>query len=478
MWQPRKVARRRETPQHRRVSGRNDALRCRWGLLIVSCVACSAEDLLRVELPAEVSPTTIVIARRGESVEAFAFEGAPPSPLPGLRISDAPLELTVLGLDTPLIDLGLAGAPGALTVVGPASAGVPLGPAQRAWARTITLDDAGAWASASAADTGVTVEAVPACLPLVARDVPLPPDIELRALYARDDESVTLITEDARRRSQWQRVRAGVAEPGPDEIPGLSVRTGARGPDGAEWIAGFREGQGPELWRRLAGGTFVRVPDSPGMAAGGEESEVRWISAFEGGLWVINRVGILERYQRGAWDRQVLPPEPIPSRVFASLAARGADDLMLVTPYAFAGPEQRWVLHVRGSTVVSVELRDVRPTAVAWVDSLEAYVVGTTSGGAFRVDGRQLTELTGGTVTSMGSMVFFVRDASHGRWGGIVFGGLNGFLREYYQGSGLCLTAQGLAFNATDLVPAGRAFVAAGTSQPPSRRPLVSWIER
>lgn len=477
MWQPRKVARQRKTPQHGAVSGR-DALRCGWALFLVSCTACSTEDLLRVELPEQASVTTVVIARRGESVSAFAFEGAPSSPLPGLRISDAPLELTALGLDTPLEKLGLAGAPGELTVVGDANTGVPLGPAQRAWARTITADDTGAWTSSPTTDTGVIVEAVPACLPLIARDVPLPPDIELRALYPRDDESVTLVTEDLQRRSQWHRIRAGVAEPGPDEIPGLSVRTGAHGPDGAEWVAGFREGIGPELWRRLPGATFVRVPDSPGMAAGGEDSEVRWISAFEGGLWVISRVGIVERYQRDVWDRHILPPEPIPSRVFASLSARSADDLMLVTPYAFAGPEQRWVLHVRGSTVVSVELGNARPTAVAWVESLQAYVVGTTSGGAFRVDGRQLTELTGGTVASMGSMVFFVRDAAHGRWGGVVFGGLNGFLREYYEGSGLCLTAQGLAFNATDLVPAGRAFVASGTSQPPSRRPLVAWIER
>jgi hypothetical protein len=475
MWQPRKVAPERETPQHGRVSGRHDALRCAWSLLVVSCVACSTEDLLGVELPADDSPTTLVIARRGESVEAFAFEGAPPSPLPGLRISDAPLELTVLGMDTPLIDLGLAGAPGALTVVSPASAGVPLGPAQRAWARTITVDDAGAWASASAADTGLRAAEAPACRPLVARDVPLPPGAEPRALYTRDEESATLITEDAQKRSQWHRVRAGVAEPGPDELPGLSVRAGAFGPDGAEWIAGFREGIGPELWRRLPGATFVRVPDSPGMAAGGEDAEVRWISAFDGGLWVIDRVGIVERYRGDAWDRYIAPAEPIPSRVFASIAARGADDVAVILPFTFDGGEPRHLVHVRGSTVTSIELGDVYPHTVSWIEALDSYIVGSEVGQIYRLGPQQLTDVALGV---MGSKVFAVRQAVHGRWRGVLYVGLNGFLREYYEGAGYCLTSKGLTFNAADLVNVGPAWVASGWAQPPSRRPLVSWIER
>ena len=475
MWQPRKVARQRETPQHRAVSGRYDALRCRWGLLIVSCVACSAEDLLRVDLPAEVSPTTIVIARRGESVEAFAFEGTPPTPLPGLRIDDAPLELTALGLDTPLSDLGLAGAPGALTVVGPASGGVPLGPAPRGWGRTVTVDNAGAWVPLSSTETGLLAEEEQACRPLVARDVPLPADIELRALYPRDDESATLVTEDSQKKSQWIRVRAGVAEPGPDELPGLSVRAGAMGPDGFEWIAGFRENVGPELWRRAPGDTFTRVPDSPGMSVGGEESEVRWISAFEGGLWVISRVGIVERFQGSAWDRYIAPAEPIPSRVFASIAARGADDVAAILPFKFDDSTPRQLLHVQGSTVTSIALGRVYPHTLSWIETLGTYVVGSTAGQIYLVGPQMLTDLG---LAPMGSMVSALRASAHGRWRGALYIGLNGLMREYYPGAGYCLTSEGLTFNATDLMPAGRAWVASGTSQPPARRPLVAWIER
>jgi hypothetical protein len=471
MWQPRKVARERETPQHGAVSGRDDALRCVWGLLLVS--GCATEDLLDVELPADDAATTVVIARRGSRVDAFAFAGVPPSPLPGLRIDDAPLELTALGLDTPLSELGLAGAPGALTLV--ASAGVPLGPATHGWVRTITVDDAGVWVPASGTETGLRVEETPACRPLVARDVPLPADIELRALYVRDDESATLVTEDRLKKSQWMRVRAGVAEPGPDELPGLSVRAGALGPDGSEWIVGFRENVGPELWRRAPGDAFSRVPDSPGMSVGGEESEVRWISAFEGGVWVINRVGVLERYQRGVWDRHIPPATPIPSRVFASIAARGADDVAAILPFKFDDATPRQLLHVQGSTVTSIALGRVYPHTLSWIDTLGAYVVGSTAGQIYLVGPQTLTDLG---LAAMGSMVSALRASAHGRWRGALYIGLNGLMREYYPGAGYCLTSEGLTFNATDLIPAGRAWVASGTSQPPARRPLVAWIER
>lgn len=453
------------------MSGRDDALRCVWALLLV--VGCNTEDRLDVELPTDDAATTVVIARRGTRVDAFAFAGAPPRPLPGLRIEDAPLELTALELDTPLSELGLAGAPGALTIV--TSAGVPVGPATHGWVRTITVDDEGLWVPISSTETDLRVEEAPACRPLVARDVPLPPDVELRALYPRDDESATLVTEDPQKRSQWQRVRAGVAEPGPDELPGLSVRAGALGPDGVVWIAGFREGLGPELWRRAPGGTFTRVPDSPGMAVGGEESEVRWISAFDGGLWVINRVGVLERYQRGAWDRHIPPLTPTPPRVFASLAARSAEDVAVVLPFDFMGEQPRQLVHVRGSTVTTIDLGRVAPQSIQWIDSMEVYLLGATDGQIYTLGPQRLDDLGR---AAMGSMVLAAQPSAHGRWRGVLIVGMNGFMREYFDRAGYCLTADGLTFNASDLVRAGAAWVASGTSQPPSRRKLVSWIER
>ena len=127
---------------------------------------------------------------------------------------------------------------------------------------------------------------------------------------------------------------------------------------------------------------------------------------------------------------------------------------------------------VNGSTVTRSLHEDPLPQSLVYVEALGATIVGSVNGRVYRLGPRGLDDLA---EQSMGSRIMTIIPTQHGPWRGVVFAGLNGFLRDLYDGADVCQPA-GLTFNVGRLAASGDSWVAYGTTQPEARRPSLAWI--
>lgn len=446
-------------------------------LAVSTMLGCGSADLLRVEAPSADAPARVIIARSANTLSVHAVDGSTPLDIPGLIVDEAPLELTTLAYDRSLEALDFLGAPGPLTVVDPGG-GIALWPALRGHRRVIDVGDDGAWQPITTLDPPIEVAPRPACRPLDAQPVIVPPDLDIRALYRTADGAATLVMGDgAHTRRAWFRVEAGRAVEVPEPVPGLDVREGVVGPDGTEWIAGVRSTTIAELWARPSGGVFAQVPPSPAMVATVHDGEAAWLAPLpSGALWIMTRDGHIERYRGGTWDRSIAPEVPIGGRNFGQLVAIDEDTVVALTPFVFDALQPRTIARVDARMDPPVVSRrtfvDPLPHAIVHAPDLEDVVVGSVNGRVYLLGARELEELGR---QSMGSIIQAIVPVHHGRWRGVMYVGLNGHLREQYVGAETCLP-DGLTFNASRLVDIGGAWLAAGPTQPPERRPSVAWI--
>ncbi len=447
-----------------------------WVLGVSTGLGCGASELLRVEAPSPEARSRVVIARSGTALSVHAIDGTEPLEIPGLRVEDgAPLELTTLSYADPADALDFQGAPGALTVVTPEQ-GLPLWPALRGERRTVTLDDDGAWAPISDLDPPLSVAPRPACRPLDAQPIALPAGLDVYALYTHDDTSATMVLEDRTRR-EWYRVADGASTLLPNPLPDLRVRAGAVGEDGTEWVAGVTTASVAELWSRPRGGTFVRVPLGPAAAAApSPDGEVWWLAPLsQGGVWTMTRHGWVERYRGGQWDVSEGPPVPLPARGLGALTRVDDDHVVALLPFPFNAMERRYVARVSPAGASHLTFEDPLPHALVYADTFGAVVVGTVNGRVHLLGDRELEDIGR---QSMGSMIAAIRPSRHGFWRGVVFAGLNGYLREQYVGAAETCVPTGLWFNVASLVQAGDGWVASGNTQPPGREPSLAFIRR
>lgn len=443
---------------------------------VLSMVACAAPAPLHVDAPGEGAAARIVVTRTARETRAFAIDGATPVVVPALDTEDEPLVLTAVAYDTPLADLDLEAGPGPIELVD-AARGRPLWPATSGHQRIVTGDDDGAWQPISTIEPMLYAAVRPACRTIDAQPLAFPTDLHVTALWHAGDDSATLVAEGGGRR-QWRTVRDGKTEVIADPLPGFSVRGGAVGADGTEWVTGARtttiaDDERPELWVRPRGGAFVRVPDSPAMAAGRYDGEIRWLAPTSvGGVWTMTRTGVIERYADGAWTHYHTPDQAFPARNIGALARVDDDRVDALIPAVFSSFDARQIVQVRPDGVVTHVLPNPLPNALVHAPDMGGTVVGTVTGRVYLLGPRGIEELA---EQSMGSMVFRVLPTRHGLWRGVMFTGINGYLRELYLGAAVCVP-DGLWLNATEAVVLERGWVLAGTTQPPERVPSLAWV--
>jgi hypothetical protein len=213
------------------------------------------------------------------------------------------------------------------------------------------------------------------------------------------------------------------------------------------------------------------MADSPATRDGGQ---IAWIAPFGAGAWTLTRTGEIERILDGRWDVRHPPVEATPPRDSGAIVAVSAERADAIHPFLWDGMLDRSLVRATTTTVTASVHINPLPHALAYAEDLGGTVVGSGQGRIYLFGARGLEELGQQT---MGSLIQTVVPARHGQWTGVIYAGLNGYLRELYVGAEVCLPT-GLWFNVVAMASAGTGWVAVGTTQPPSRQSTIAWITR